>query len=259
MRTAYETYGRLKKDRCNAILICRARSGDAHADGFHDGDLRPGWWDIARAGEGLRHLQVIRHLLERPGRVLGTAGPSSMGPKTGRPYGTTFPVITIKDMVNAQKLPIGRLGIDQLFAVAGGPMGGMQVLQWAVSYPDELRRAAVIATTAYSTPQQIAFNAVGRKAITSDPAGNNGDCCGGRLPSDGLSLARMMGHITYLSDGSMRAKFGRNLQGKAGSASTSPPTSRSRARELSGPPGGTISSDSVSYLLNKCRWIGSEV
>ncbi|HPP44726.1 MAG TPA: homoserine O-acetyltransferase [Methanomassiliicoccaceae archaeon] len=215
LRIAYETYGRLNKDRSNAILVCHPLSGDAHAAGFHDGESKPGWWDIAIGpGKGFDTTKFFVICSNVLGGCKGTTGPSSIDPATGRPYGTSFPVVTIKDMVNAQKMLVDRLGITQLFAVAGGSMGGMQALQWAVSYPEMMRKAVVIASTAYSTPQQIAFNAVGRKAIISDPAWNKGDYYGRRPPSDGLSLARMVGHITYLSDESMLHKFGRNLQGK---------------------------------------------
>lgn len=215
LRIAYETYGWLNKDRSNAILVCHPLSGDAHAAGFHDGESKPGWWDIAIGpGKGFDTTKFFVICSNVLGGCKGTTGPSSIDPATGRPYGTSFPVVTIKDMVNAQKMLVDRLGITQLFAVAGGSMGGMQALQWAVSYPEMMRKAVVIASTAYSTPQQIAFNAVGRKAIISDPAWNKGDYYGRRPPSDGLSLARMVGHITYLSDESMLHKFGRNLQGK---------------------------------------------
>ncbi|HPT73652.1 MAG TPA: homoserine O-acetyltransferase [Methanomassiliicoccaceae archaeon] len=215
LRIAYETYGWLNKDRSNAILVCHPLSGDAHAAGFHDGESRPGWWDIAIGpGKGFDTTKFFVICSNVLGGCKGTTGPSSIDPATGRPYGTSFPVVTIKDMVNVQKMLVDRLGITQLFAVAGGSMGGMQALQWAVSYPEMMRKAVVIASTAYSTPQQIAFNAVGRKAIISDPAWNKGDYYGRRPPSDGLSLARMVGHITYLSDESMLHKFGRNLQGK---------------------------------------------
>ncbi len=215
LRIAYETYGQLNEDRSNAILICHALSGDAHAAGYHEGDARPGWWNIAIGpGKGFdtdRYFVICSNVI---GGCQGSTGPSSTDPATGRPYGTDFPVITIRDMVNAQKLLVDHLGITKLLAVAGGSMGGMQVLQWAVTYPDMLRNAVVIASTAVSSPQQIAFNAVGRRAITSDPAWANGDYYGKSSPMNGLSVARMVGHITYLSDESMLTKFGRNLQDK---------------------------------------------
>jgi homoserine O-acetyltransferase len=215
VRVAYETYGTLNEERSNAILICHALSGDAHAAGYHKGDVKPGWWEIAIGpGKGFdtsKHFVICSNVL---GGCRGTTGPSSVDPATGRPYGTRFPVVTIKDMVKVQKLLVDHLGIEQLFAVAGGSMGGMQALQWAVLYPEAVKRAVVIASTARSTPQQIAFNAVGRRAITADPAWRGGDYYDGDVPSHGLALARMVGHITYLSDDSMLSRFGRSLQGK---------------------------------------------
>jgi len=215
LRIAYETYGRLNRDKSNAILVCHALSGDAHAAGYHPGDAKPGWWDIAIGpGKGFdttRYFVICSNVI---GGCQGSTGPSSVNPDTGKPYGMSFPVITIRDMVNAQKLLVDYLGIEQLFAVAGGSMGGMQVLEWAAAYPDAVQRAVVIASTAYSTPQQIAFNTVGRRAIQADPGWDHGDYYGKELPSLGLSIARMVGHITYLSDDSMISKFGRNLQNK---------------------------------------------
>jgi homoserine O-acetyltransferase len=214
-RIAYETYGKLNKERNNAILVCHALSGDAHAAGYHDGDDRPGWWDNAIGpGKGFDTSNFFVICSNVLGGCKGTTGPSSPDPSTGRPYGIGFPVVTIKDMVNAQRALVDHLGIEQLFAVAGGSMGGMQVLQWSISYPERMKRAVVIASSAYSSPQQIAFNAVGRRAIISDPAWEGGDYYGRSSPSNGLSLARMIGHITYLSDESMYTKFGRRLQNK---------------------------------------------
>lgn len=212
---AYETCGKLNREKSNAILVCHALSGDAHVAGFHEGDTRPGWWDpIVGPGKALdtdRYFVICSNVL---GGCKGSTGPSSANPETGEPYGAKFPVITIRDMVDAQKLLVDHLGISQLYAVVGGSMGGMQVLQWTVMYPDNVKKAVVIAATAYSTPQQIAFNEVGRKAITSDPHWNNGDYYGKSLPAHGLALARMVGHITYLSNESMYEKFGRSLQDK---------------------------------------------
>ncbi|WP_321506628.1 homoserine O-acetyltransferase [uncultured Methanoregula sp.] len=212
---AYETYGRLNREKSNAILVCHALSGDAHVAGFHEGDEKPGWWDaVIGPGKALdtdRYFVICSNVI---GGCKGSTGPSSINPETGTPYGAGFPVITIRDMVNAQKLLTDHLGISQLYAVAGGSMGGMQALQWTVSYPDHMKKAVVIAATGYSTPQQIAFNEVGRKAIISDPDWNNGDYYGSALPAHGLALARMVGHITYLSNESMHEKFGRALQGK---------------------------------------------
>ena len=217
---AYETYGKLNREKSNAILICHALSGDAHIAGYHDGDEKPGWWDSVigpgKAFDTDRYFVICSNII---GGCKGSTGPSSRNPETNKPYGATFPVITIRDMVNAQKLLIERFDITQLYAVAGGSMGGMQALQWAVSYPDMVKKAIVIATSGYSTPQQIAFNEVGRKAIISDPEWSGGNYYDRKSydsvgPVRGLSLARMVGHITYLSDESMHAKFGRALQGR---------------------------------------------
>jgi homoserine O-acetyltransferase/O-succinyltransferase len=212
---AYETYGKLNREKSNAILICHALSGDAHIAGFHEGETRPGWWDAVvgpgKAFDTDRYFVICSNVI---GGCKGSTGPSSINPSTSKPYGAAFPVVTIPDMVNAQKLLLDFLGVSELYAVAGGSMGGMQALQWTVAYPDKVKKALIIATTGYSTPQQIAFNEVGRKAIISDPDWNNGDYYGKKLPTHGLALARMVGHITYLSDESMHTKFGRALQGK---------------------------------------------
>ncbi|MCK9320144.1 homoserine O-acetyltransferase, partial [Methanoculleus sp.] len=168
---AYETYGRLNREKSNAILICHALSGDAHAAGYHDGETRPGWWDgVVGPGKAFdtdRYFIVCSNVI---GGCKGSTGPASVNPATGRPYVLTFPVITVKDMVRAQKRLIEHLGIECLAAVAGGSMGGMQALQWAVAYPEAVRKVIAIATTARSTAQQIAFNEVGRQAIMADPA-----------------------------------------------------------------------------------------
>lgn len=212
---AYETYGRLNREKSNAILVCHALSGDAHAAGWHKGEEKPGWWDIVigpgKALDTDKHFVICSNVL---GGCKGSTGPSSLNPRTGRPFGLDFPFITVKDMVDVQKKLLEHLGISKLFAVVGGSFGGMQVLQWCVSFPEMVRLALPIATSAYSSPQQIAFNEVGRRAIISDP-----DWKGGKYgeipPARGLSLARMIGHITYLSDESMHQKFGRRLQDKS--------------------------------------------
>lgn len=212
---AYETYGKLNKEKSNAILVCHALSGDAHVAGWHEGDRKPGWWDsIIGPGKCLdteKYFIICSNVI---GGCKGSTGPSSINPETDRPYGLDFPIITISDMVKAQKKLIDYLGINQLFAVVGGSMGGMQVLQWCLSYPDMVRLAIPIATAAHSAPQQIAFNEVGRQAIISDPKWNEGSYYSDETPKDGLSLARMIGHITYLSYESMYQKFGRKLQDK---------------------------------------------
>lgn len=210
---AYETYGKLNADKSNGILICHALTGDAHAAGFHKGDKNPGWWDnMIGPGKGFdtnRYFVICSNVI---GGCRGSTGPSSVNPKTGMPYGLDFPQITIRDMVNAQVRLVDHLGIDTLLAVAGGSMGGMQVLEWAVSYPQRVRAAIPIATTAVHSPQQIAFNEVGRQAIMADPNWNEGNYYGKRLPVKGLSVARMVGHITYMSDESMSKKFGRRVK-----------------------------------------------
>ena len=212
---AYETYGTLDKDASNAILICHALTGDAHAAGYHEGDEKPGWWEMVigpgKAFDTDQYFIICSNIL---GGCKGSTGPSSINPVTGRPYGLTFPVFTIQDMVRVQHRLLDHLGISRLFAVAGGSMGGMQALQWSVTYPELVSRVIVIASTAYSTPQQIAFNEVGRSAIISDHDWKNGHYYDDGSPVSGLSLARMIAHITYLSDESMHNKFGRGLQGK---------------------------------------------
>lgn len=213
---AYENYGELNKEKSNAILVCHALTGDAHAAGWHKGDRKPGWWELVigpgKALDSEKYFIICSNVL---GGCKGTTGPSSINPKTGKEYGLDFPVITINDMVKVQKELIDSFGITQLVAVIGGSMGGMQVLEWMISYPKMMKKAIAIATAGMSSPQQIAFNAVGRQSIFSDPNwhdGNYYDTC--EIPSNGLSLARMIAHITYLSDESMDIKFGRGLQDK---------------------------------------------
>ena len=212
---AYEIYGRLNDEKSNAVLVCHALSGDAHAAGLHEGADRPGWWDgLIGPGKALdtdRFCVICSNVI---GSCGGSTGPSSRDPETGRPYGARFPVITVRDMVAAQRALVTALGIDRLYAVVGGSMGGMQALQWTVSSPGAVRRAVVIAATGTSSPQQIAFNEIGRRAIMADPAWNGGDYPDGAGPETGLALARMVGHVTYLSDEAMHEKFGRRLQGR---------------------------------------------
>ena len=210
---AYETYGKLNSEKSNAILIHHALTGDAHAAGFHPGDKDPGWWDNmigpGKAFDTEHYFIICSNVL---GGCKGSTGPASINPITGRPYGLQFPVITIKDMVNAQRHLIDYLGIDKLLTVVGGSMGGMQALQWVVSYPDRVQSVIPVATTANHSPQQIAFNEVGRQAIMADPNWNEGNYYGKDLPAKGLSVARMVGHITYMSDVSMSEKFGRKFK-----------------------------------------------
>ncbi len=204
---AYETYGSLNADRSNAILVAHAFSGDAHAAG--DG----GWW-FNMIGPGLafdtdKYFVICSNVL---GGCRGTTGPGSINPVTGQRWAMTFPQVTIADMVRLQKKLVDRLGIERLLAVAGGSMGGMQALEWAVTYPESVAAALPIATTAQHSAQQIAFNEVGRQAIMADPDWAAGNYYGQKLPGTGLKLARMVGHITYMSDDSMREKFGRRVR-----------------------------------------------
>jgi homoserine O-acetyltransferase/O-succinyltransferase len=210
---AYETYGSLNKDRSNAILIAHALTGDAHAAGWHEGDKNPGWWDTmigpGKAFDTNRYFIICSNVL---GGCQGSTGPASINPETQKPYALDFPMITIRDMVNAQLCLIDHFDIDCLLAAAGGSMGGMQALQWVVTYPERVRSVIAIATTATHSPQQIAFNEVGRQSIMADPNWNDGSYYGGALPAKGLSVARMVGHITYMSDISMGEKFGRRYK-----------------------------------------------
>src|SRR5438309_10830636 len=212
---AYETYGSLSADRGNAILVTHAFTGDAHAAGISHETGKPGWWDNTigpgKAFDTDKYFVICSNVL---GGCQGTTGPASINPQTGCPYGMSFPVITIGDMVRLQTMLIDHLGIKRLLAVAGGSMGGMQALEWAVSYPDRVIAAIPIAATARHSPQQIAFNEVGRQAIMADPDWNGGNYYSGRPPGRGLAIARMVGHITYMSDESMREKFGRRLREK---------------------------------------------
>ncbi len=214
---AYEAYGRLNADRSNAILVCHALSGGAHAAGYlAPDDAQPGWWDDCigpgKAFDTDRYFVLCSNVL---GSCYGSSGPSSVDPATGQPYGLHFPVVTIGDMVRAQVKLLDHLGIERLLAVAGGSMGGMQVLEWAAHHPQRVRAAIPIATTARHSPMLIAFGEVGRQAIYADPAWNQGDYYrNGKRPDAGLSVARMVGHITYLSEQSMHEKFGRRLQGR---------------------------------------------
>ncbi len=210
---AYETYGKLNAGRTNAILVLHALSGDAHAAGVHADSGALGWWDEmigpGKAFDTHRYFVIASNAL---GGCKGSTGPSSVNPATGKPYALDFPFITIRDMVEAQRHLIDHLGIDRLLCVAGGSMGGMQALQWVASYPERLASAIPIATTLKHTPQQIAFDEVGRQAIMADPAWNNGQYYATGQPEKGLAVARMIGHITYMSDQSMQEKFSRKLK-----------------------------------------------
>jgi homoserine O-acetyltransferase len=211
----YETYGELNADRSNALLICHALSGDHHAAGYHSMEERkPGWWETA-IGPG-KPFDTNRFFVVCPnnlGGCKGSSGPNTTNPATGRFYGPDFPIVTVKDWVKSQALLMQTLGIDQWAAVIGGSLGGMQVIQWAIDYPDKLRHALVIAAAARLSAQNIGFNEVARQAILSDPEYHGGHYYEHDVvPRRGLMLARMLGHITYLSDDAMRAQFGRELR-----------------------------------------------
>lgn len=209
---AYETYGTLNPQGDNAVLICHALSGDAHASGYHRGDRKPGWWDgligPKRAFDTNRFFVICSNVL---GGCKGSTGPGSVDPQTGSTYGLRFPVVTIADMVHAQKLLVESLGVSHILCVAGGSMGGMQALQWAVSYPHMIDACIPIATTSRHSALQIALAEVGRQAIMADPRWNGGRYTD-EIPAAGLAVARMIGHITYMSDRSMERKFGRSLK-----------------------------------------------
>ncbi len=213
---AYQTYGNLEADAGNAILVCHAFTGDAHAAGVAVEDGQRGWWDEmvgpGKAFDTNRYFVICANVL---GGCRGTTGPSSVDPETAKPFGARFPMITIGDMVRLQRRLVESLGIRRLLAVAGGSMGGMQALEWAVTHSDAVASCIAIATTARHSAQQIAFNEVGRQAIMADPDYHGGDYYEHNVkPGRGLSVARMVGHITYMSDDSMREKFGRRLRQK---------------------------------------------
>ena len=211
---AYETYGELNADKSNAVLVCHALTGDQYVASTNPLTGKPGWWSLM-VGPGKpidtdKYFVICSNVL---GGCLGTTGPASTNPETGKPYGLTMPVVTIRDMVRAQARLIDYLGIETLFCVAGGSMGGMQVLQWAASYPERVFSALPIATGARHSSQNIAFHEVGRQAIMADLDWAGGDYISkGVRPTKGLAVARMAAHITYMSDESLHRKFGRNLQ-----------------------------------------------
>ena len=214
---AYQTYGALNAARSNALLVCHALTGDQHVANLHPVTGRPGWWETmvgpGRPFDTDRFFVISSNVL---GGCMGTTGPASINPDTGAPYGLDFPIVTIADMVRAQGLLIDHLGIEQLFCVAGGSMGGMQVLEWAARYPARVFAALPIATSARHSSQNIAFHEVGRQAVMADPDWRGGRyLLEGARPSKGLAVARMAAHITYLSDSALHRRFGRNLQGRS--------------------------------------------
>jgi homoserine O-acetyltransferase len=212
---AYETYGTLAPDGSNAILICHALTGDQHVASNHPVTGKPGWW-VRMVGEGkpldpARHFIVCANVL---GSCMGSSGPATINPATGQPWGMSFPVITVRDMVRAQAMLLDHLGVD-CFTIVGGSMGGMQALSWAATYPERVMKAVVIASTARHTAQNIAFHEVGRQAIMADPKWRGGDYYSeSDPPAAGLAVARMAAHITYLSEAGLTEKFGRKLQAR---------------------------------------------
>lgn len=213
---AYQTHGALSHEHDNAILVCHALSGDAHVAGVHPATGRPGWWDYhvgpGKAIDTDRFFVVCANVL---GGCSGSTGPASVNPETGKPYGMTFPPVTVRDMVAAQARLIDHLGIRKVLAVTGGSMGGMQALVWAVDYPERVHCCIPIATCMAHTAMQIAFNEVGRQAIITDANWKGGHYDARHRPEHGLAVARMVGHVTYLSEFAMKTKFGRSLQREA--------------------------------------------
>jgi homoserine O-acetyltransferase len=215
---AYETYGKLNNDKSNAILVAHAWTGDAHAAGRHNKeDRKPGWWDdMVGPGKVLdteRYFVICSNVI---GSCFGSTGPTSTNPRTGKPYNLQFPVIMVRDMVRAQQLLLDHLNIDRLLTVIGGSMGAMQALEWGVHYPDRVRSIIPIAGTGRPSPMAIALNALARQAIYNDPMWRKGNYKPEHPPTDGLALARAVGHISFLSDPSMNLKFGRRFSARDG-------------------------------------------
>ena len=210
----YETYGQLNDDKSNAVLICHALSGNHHVSGLHKGDEKPGWWDnMIGSGKPINTDKLFVVCMNNLGGCHGSTGPTSINEETNNLYGFDFPIVTVQDWVNSQKVLMDEFGIDKWQFIIGGSLGGMQALQWSLDYPDNVNNAIIIAASPKLTAQNIAFNEVARQAITSDPDWCNGNYLKqGKIPKRGLALARMLGHITYLSDESMAKKFGRDLK-----------------------------------------------
>jgi len=213
---AYQTYGRLNAERTNAVLLCHALTGDQHVFNIHPVTQKPGWWETmvgpSRPIDTERYFVICANVI---GGCMGSTGPASTSPKTRMPWGLDFPVITVRDMVRAQAMLLDHLGIETLFAVVGGSLGGMQVLQWAVSYPQRVFAALPIAAATRHSAQNIAFHEVGRQAVMADPDWRQGRYFAeGTNPRRGLAVARMGAHITYLSDAALHRKFGRRFQNR---------------------------------------------
>jgi homoserine O-acetyltransferase len=214
LEIAYKTYGRLNETRTNAVLVCHALTGDQHAASVNPATGRPGWWEqVIGPGKPLDPARLFIIATNVIGGCMGSTGPGSRDPKTGEPYALAFPMITIADMVRAQAMLIEALGVETLFAVVGGSMGGMQVLQWAADYPERVFAAVCIASAARHSAQNIALHEVGRQAVMADPDWRGGAyAAAGVRPEKGLAVARMAAHITYLSEAALQRKFGRELQ-----------------------------------------------
>ncbi len=213
---AYETYGELNEAKNNAVLVTHALSGDSHAAGYYsEDDLKPGWWDfMIGPDKGIdtnKYFVICSNIL---GSCRGTTGPASTCPESGKPFSLDFPIVTIGDMVRVQKALLDHLGVRKILTIVGGSIGGMQVLEWCLRYPEMVVSAIPLATTTRHSALAIAFNEVGRQAIMADPNWNKGDYYAGPAPDMGLAVARMIGHVTYLSDEALRQKFGRRLQDK---------------------------------------------
>lgn len=210
---AYETYGTLNAERTNAVLICHALSSNHHAAGYHAGEDKPGWWDVCIGpGKPIDTSRFFVVSVNNLGGCHGSTGPSSINPQTGQPWGPDFPPLRARDWVHAQERLGRELGVEQWAAIVGGSLGGMQAMRWSLEYPDKLRHCVVIASALKLSAQNIAFNEIARNAIRSDPEFHGGDYAQHQtLPKNGLKLARMIGHVTYLSDDLMGAKFGREL------------------------------------------------
>jgi homoserine O-acetyltransferase len=214
IRLVYETYGTLNATRSNAVLICHALSGHHHAAGFHNGDEKPGWWDYyIGPGKPIDTNRFFVVSLNNIGGCHGSTGPTSLNPETGKPWGSDFPKLRVRDWVSTQKMLMEALGISVWAAVVGGSLGGMQAMRWSTEHPDCLRHCVVIASAMKLSAQNIAFNEIARRAITADPDFHDGHYLEhNTTPRGGLAIARMVGHVTYLSSDAMKQKFGRDLR-----------------------------------------------
>ena len=252
----YQTYGALNAERSNAVLICHALTGDQHVANLHPVTQKPGWWETM-VGPG-RPIDTERYFVICPnvlGACMGTTGPASTNPKTGKPWGLDFPVITIRDMVRAQAMLLDHLGIASLFSMAGGSMGGMQVLQWCASYPRRVFSALPIAASTRHSAQNIAFHEVGRQAVMADPEWRHGRYFAeGTNPQRGLAVARMGNHITYLSDAALHRKFGRRFQDRDNPTFSFDATSRWRAICATRAAASSSALTPIPISISPARW-----